>query len=91
MYFSNLLTSTIGFQFDMTTITCEKIYFLDKNKQRTELRKDFTGTSVFHYEFSFRKSSGQITGIMKLSSSTVKEHTMDAVVYGVYDYSIKKQ
>ena len=88
MFFSNLLISITGFHFDMTTITREKIYFLDKNNKRIGIKKDYTGTSVFHYEFSIRKSSMQLTGIMRLYSSTVKEHTMDAIVYGVYDCNL---
>jgi len=88
MFFSNLLISNTGFHFDMTTITREKIYFLDKKKKRIGIKKDFTGTSVFHYEFSLRKSSMQLTGLMKLFSSTVKEHTMDAIAYGIYDCKI---
>src|SRR5690606_33099646 len=66
MFFSNLLICNTGFHFDMTTITREKIYFLDEKKKRIGIKKDFTGTSVFHYEFSLRKSSMQLTGLMKL-------------------------
>lgn len=91
MFFSNLLISITGFHFDMTTITREKIYFLDQKKKRVGIKKDFTGTSVFHYEFSLRKSSMRLTGIMRLYSSTVKEHTMDAIVYGVYDCDLNNR
>jgi hypothetical protein len=83
MFFSDLLLAQNGIQFNMTTITREKIYFLDSNKKRGEIKKDFSGVSVFHYELSERKSTSQLTGIMRLLSSTVPEHTMESVVYGV--------
>lgn len=34
MFFSNLSLTESGLQFDMTTITREKIYFIDANKDR---------------------------------------------------------
>ncbi|MCD7973216.1 MAG: hypothetical protein LUG18_11225 [Candidatus Azobacteroides sp.] len=89
MLFSDFLSSGSGIQFNMTTITREKIYVLDKNGSRGEVRKDFTGTSVFHYELAFRKSTEQFSGYMRCLSSSVLEHTMEAVVYGVYDVKIK--
>jgi len=91
LFFSNLLTSSTGFCFDMTTITHEKIYYLDNNKKQMGVKKDFTGVSVFHYEFSLRKSTQELTGIMRLTSSTVLDHTMEAVVYGVYGCILKKK
>lgn len=85
MTFSELLVTENGIQFNMTTVTNEKIYILDADKKRIGIKKDYTGTSVFQYKLAIRKSSGQITGYMYCLSSTVSDHTMDAVVYGVYD------
>jgi hypothetical protein len=89
MFFSDLLLSQNGIQFNMTTITREKIYVLNADKKRSEIKKDFSGVSTFHYELAERKSTSQITGMMKLLSSTVVEHTMGAIVYGVRDMEIK--
>jgi len=85
MTFSELLVTENGIQFNMTTVTNEKIYMLDANKKRIGIKKDYTGTSVFQYKLAVRKSSRQLTGYMYCLSSTVSDHTMDAVVYGVYD------
>ena len=87
--FSDLLSTPTGLQFNMTTVTNEKVYLLDSDKKRLGLKKDFTGTSVFHYEIAWRKSTSQLTGYVRLLSSTVEDHTMEAVVYGVYDVRIE--
>lgn len=91
MFFSDLLQSQNGFQFNMTTITREKIYILDSNKNRADIKKDFSGVSVFHYELSQRKSTTQLTGIMKLLSSTVPDHTMECIVYGVCNIELRDE
>lgn len=89
MIFSDLMTTTNGFGFHMTTITHETLYQLDVNDIRTEIIKDFTGTSVFRYELALRKSTSQITGYMRCISTTVKDQMMEAVVYGVFDVKLK--
>lgn len=88
MFFSNLVQSEHGFRFDMTTVTREKIYILDSDKRRNEVKKDFSGVSVFRYELAERKSTSEITGIMRLVSSTVRDHTMEGIAYGVYDLQL---
>jgi hypothetical protein len=89
MFFSNLVLSEHGFQFDMTTITREKIYILDLDKRRGAVKKDFNGVSVFRYELAERRSTSRITGMMRLVSSTVCEHTMEGIAYGVYDLQLE--
>lgn len=89
MFFSDLLVSPNGFQFNMTTVAREKIYVVDSNKNRGDIKKDFTGVSVFRYEIAERKSTSQLTGVMRLLSSTVPEQTMEGVVYGVYDFELE--
>lgn len=89
MFFSNLVQSEHGFRFDMTTVTREKIYVLDLDKRRGEVKKDFNGVSVFRYELAERKSTSAITGIMRLVSSTVRDHTMEGIAYGVYDLQLE--
>ncbi|KKG12791.1 hypothetical protein EO98_07430 [Methanosarcina sp. 2.H.T.1A.6] len=89
MFFSNLVLSEHGFRFDMTTVTREKIYILDPDRKRGAIKKDFNGVSVFRYELAERKSTSRITGIMRLASSTVREHTMEGIAYGVYDLQLE--
>ncbi|MFY0256024.1 hypothetical protein ACDQ55_18960 [Chitinophaga sp. 30R24] len=89
MFFADLATTEAGLQFNMITITSEKVYTLDHHRQRIGLQKDFTGTSVFRYELAMRKSSGQLTGYMRCLSSTVNEYTMEAIVYGIYGVKLE--
>jgi hypothetical protein len=89
MFFSNLLLSNNGLQFDMATITREKVYFVDANNKRSSVKKDFTGVSVFRYELAERKSTSNITGIMRLVSSTVQDHTMEGISYGIFDVCLE--
>lgn len=91
MFFSDLLIFNSGLKFNMTTVTHEKIYYLDADKNRSGIKKDFTGVSVFHYQLAKRKSTSQITGIMSLISSTVPDHTMEGIAYGVYDLELKNK
>ena len=85
MQFSDLVRTGSGFKFNMTTITQELVYNLDKKGARTAVAKDYTGTSVFCYELAERKSTGQLTGYMHCLSSTVQNQTMEAVVCGIFD------
>ena len=84
MVFSDLVITEAGLSFNMTTVTEEKIYILDHEGSRSGIKKDFTGTSVFNYSMALRKSTGALTGYMRLISSSVPEHTMEAIVYGVH-------
>lgn len=83
--FSDLTVSENGIQFNMTTVSEEKIYFKNMDGSRGEISEDYTGTSVFRYNLALRKSTSQITGFVHCISTTVKDQTMEAVVYGVYD------
>lgn len=85
MTFSNLVKTENGFKFNMTTLTHELIYNLDKKGERTTIAKDYTGTSVFCYELAVRKSTNQLTGYMYCVSTTVQDQTMEAVVCGIFD------
>ncbi|MFB6456997.1 hypothetical protein ACE38W_17130 [Chitinophaga sp. Hz27] len=91
MLFSDLSETENGIQFHMTTVTNEKVYKVLQDGTEGPLEKDFTGTSVFRYELAMRKSSGDMTGFMHLLSSTVPAHTMEAVVYGVYNVYVNEE
>ena len=88
MTFSDLLVSDTGVQLHMTTVTREKVYHLAPDGKRGRVTKDFTGTSVFQYALALRKSTSQLTGFVHGLSSSVPDHTMEAVVYGVYDVQL---
>ncbi len=91
MIFSDLSATENGIQFQMTTITKEKVYELDHHGDRNRTVKDFTGTSVFRYELAMRKSTSEITGYVHCISSTVVDHTMEAVVYGVHNMKLENE
>lgn len=91
MIFSDLSATENGIQFHMTTVTKEKVYELDHHGDRNRTVKDFTGTSVFRYELAMRKSTSEITGYVHCISSTVTNHTMEAVVYGVYRMKLENE
>ena len=89
MYFSDLVFSENRFRFNMTTVTNEQLYHIDRDGNLLDLGKDYTGTSVFCYEIARRRSTSSLTGYMHCLSSSVTGHTMEAVVYGVYQVRLE--
>lgn len=89
MMFSDLQFTDNGVQFNMTTIAKEKVYYLDEKGECIGIKKDYTGTSVFRYELAKRKSTHELTGYMRLISTTTVAPEMEAVVQGVYDVRLK--
>lgn len=86
--FTGLFESENGFYFDMSVIANEKVYQLDDNGDRISLNRDYNGASVFRYEMAERRSTSDITGIMRMISTTVKDHTVEALVYGIYNVKL---
>ena len=87
--FANPVISEYGFNFDMFVAADEMIYELDKNSERKDIKSNYTGISVFRYEFAKRKSTGEITGIFRLLTTTVKNQTAQGVVCGVFNILLK--
>ncbi|MEN6389279.1 MAG: hypothetical protein ABFD04_02610 [Syntrophomonas sp.] len=87
--FSNLFYSESGLHFDMFVVAKETIYELDDKLERGSINRDYSGVSVFRYELAKRSSSGEVTGVLRLISTTVKNHTAEAIVYGVYDIALE--
>lgn len=83
--FSDLQFTENGVQFNMTTIAKEKVYYLDEKGECAGIKKDYTGTSVFRYELAKRKSTNELTGYMRLVSTTTIAPEMEAVVQSIYD------
>lgn len=72
--FSNLKHSQSGFQLDMFIVSNEKIWLMGADGQREELRKDFSGVSLFRFELAKRKSTNAMTGSFRLISALVLEY-----------------
>ena len=89
MMFSDLALTENGLHFNMTTIAKERVYFLDEKGEHVGIKKDYTGTSVFHYELTKRKSTREFTGYMRMISTTTIAPEMDAVVQGVYNVRLE--
>ena len=53
--------------------------------QREELRKDFSGVSLFRFELAKRKSTNAMTGSFRLISASGKNVAAEAVISGIYD------
>jgi hypothetical protein len=70
--YSQFAETATGFQFDMTIVSTETRYELDKAGKRTGPGKDVSGTEVFRYEFCERASSRKVTGIARLITKTTK-------------------
>lgn len=86
--FSNLKYSQTGFQLDMFIVSNEKIYLVGQNKEREELRKDFSSVSLFRFELAKRKSTEKVTGLFRFISASLKDVPAEAVVSSIYDISL---
>lgn len=87
--FSNLKYSQSGFQLDMFIVSNEKIWLLGAGGQREELRKDFSGVSLFRFELAQRKSTNAVTGCFRFISASGKNVAAEAVVSGIYDVRLE--
>lgn len=83
--FCNLKYSQSGFQLDMFIVSNEKIWLMGEDGRREQLRKDFSGVSLFRFELSKRKSTNGVTGSFRCISASGKSATSEAVVSGIYD------
>ena len=87
--FSNLKYSQSGFQLDMFIVSNEKIWLMGADGQREELRKDFSGVSLFRFELAERKSTNAMTGSFRLISASGKNVAAEAVISGIYDIRLE--
>lgn len=83
--FSNLKYSQSGFQLDMFIISNEKIWQMGKDGEKENLRKDFSGVSLFRYELAQRKSTSNFTGCFRFISASGKSIAAEAIISGIYN------
>ncbi len=86
--FANLTKSEYGANFDLFIVSKEKIYKLDQEKQHIGVNGELSGMSVFRYELANRKSTDTVTGTLRLLTTTVKNQTAQAIVSGVFDFTL---
>ncbi len=87
MTFSNVMSSESKIMFDLFVVANEKIYTLDKDNKRGDVRKDYSTVSLFRYELAKRKSTGEITGFMRFVScgmTAVPAEAMASVVTNMH-------
>ncbi len=87
--FGNLVKSDFGVNFDMFIVSKETVYKLDENKKRMGVSGEFGGVSVFRYELASRKSTDTVTGTLRLVTTSVKNQTAQAIVWGVLDFVLE--
>ncbi len=73
----------------MFIISNEKIWLMGADGQREELRKDFSGVSLFRFELAERKSTNAMTGSFRLISASGKNVAAEAVISGIYDIRLE--
>ncbi|MDL2246148.1 hypothetical protein LJB96_00870 [Methanobrevibacter sp. OttesenSCG-928-K11] len=88
--FSNLVHNDLFFSFDMFVIANEKIYNLNSNGEKLDIRKNYSGVGLFRYELAKRLSSNEITGSMRYVSGTLKNPPAEAIVNSVYNMKLNK-
>jgi hypothetical protein len=70
--FSNFTETAHGFSFDVTSMSKETRFDLDKAGKRIQPGRDNSGTEVFRYEICERASTKKLTGTARLLSKTTK-------------------
>lgn len=79
MTFSGLARTRRGLYFDLTVVASEKVYALDADGGRGELRQDFDNSAVFSYELALRRSTGELTGFMRFAASSMESPPAEAM------------
>jgi hypothetical protein len=70
--FTNFAETAQGFSFDVTVVSHETRYDLDKDGKRIAPGRDYSGTEVYRYEICERASTKKLTGTARPLSSTIK-------------------
>jgi hypothetical protein len=70
--YNNFTETAEGFGFDVTSVSKQTLYDIDKEGKRVQPGRDFSGTFVVRYEICERASTKKLTGISRPLSSTIK-------------------
>jgi hypothetical protein len=70
--FNNFAETAQGFRFDMTIMSKETRYDLNKEGKRLAPSRDYSGTEVYRYEVCERVSTKKLTGTARPLMSTIK-------------------
>jgi hypothetical protein len=76
--FNKFIETAQGFSFDVTTVSKETRYDLDKDGKRVLPGRDVSGTEVFRYELCERASTKKLTGTARLLSRTTAGASYEA-------------
>jgi hypothetical protein len=77
--FNNLVETEQGFAFDVTIVSKEMRYDLDKDGKRTLPGRDASGTEVYRYALCERASTKKLTGSARLLSRTTTRGSYEAI------------
>jgi len=78
--FNNFTETAEGFSFDITTLSKETRYELDKKGKRLPPGRDLSGTEVYRFELCERASTKRLTGSARLLSKTIKSPSREGNV-----------
>jgi hypothetical protein len=70
--YNNFTETAKGFGFDVTSVSKQTLYDLDKEGKRLQPGRDFSGTFVVRYEICERASTKKLTGISRPLCTTTK-------------------
>jgi hypothetical protein len=70
--FNNFSETAQGFTFDITMVSKETRYELDKDGKRIQPGRDLSGIEVYRYEIVERASTKKLTGTVRILSMTTR-------------------
>jgi hypothetical protein len=78
--YNNFAETAQGFSFDLTVVSKEMRYDLDKDGKRIVPGRDYGGTEVYRYEICERASTKKLTGTARPVSSTINAPSREGTV-----------
>jgi len=78
--YNNFTETAEGFAFDVTSVSKQTLYDLDKEGKRIQPGRDFSGTFLSRYEICERASTKKLTGINRPLSTTIKAPSPEGTV-----------
>jgi hypothetical protein len=78
--YNNFIETAEGFGFDVTSVSKQTLYDLDKEGKRLQPGRDFSGTFLSRYEICERTSTKKLTGISRPLSTTIKAPSPEGTI-----------